>query len=162
MAEEKPYMFWIWTLASTIFRLFLIFSPENINLSSRPEVSTPHTSLRRRTASYHPPRSLIQSLFHNLDSAYDSAFVFECFQLLKVTGWSSHHCRHTQVCDWFVYLHMRIWNSTIVQVKIVVYLFLLLVRINVSWLSIATLHSRSYHSSEVEWMLIYSKFSSWA
>jgi len=51
MAEEKPYMFWIWTLASTIFRLFLIFSPENINLSSRPEVSTPHTSLRRRTAS---------------------------------------------------------------------------------------------------------------
>jgi hypothetical protein len=68
--------------------------------------------------------------------------------LLKVTGWSSHHCRHTQVCDWFVYLHMRIWNSTIVQVKIVVYLFLLLVRINVSWLSIATLHSRSSHSSE--------------
>lgn len=60
MAEEEPYMFWIWAMASTIFRLFLIFFfPENINLSSRPEVSTPLTSLRRRTSS---SLSLIHSL----------------------------------------------------------------------------------------------------
>lgn len=54
MAEEqrkKPCRFWIWALSSVFFRLILISFPGNLNLSSRPEVSTPLTSIRRRIAS---------------------------------------------------------------------------------------------------------------
>ncbi|XP_010545955.1 PREDICTED: phosphatidylinositol glycan anchor biosynthesis class U protein [Tarenaya hassleriana] len=54
MAEEqkKPSRFWIWAMASVIFRLILILFQENLNLSSRPEVSTPLTSLRRLAEGY--------------------------------------------------------------------------------------------------------------
>ncbi|XP_010458704.1 PREDICTED: phosphatidylinositol glycan anchor biosynthesis class U protein-like isoform X2 [Camelina sativa] len=57
MAEkelEKPtYGFWIWAMASVILRLFFIFYfPENFKLSSRPEVSTPLTSVRRLAEGY--------------------------------------------------------------------------------------------------------------
>lgn len=58
---EKPYGFWICSIASVIFRFFLILFRENINLSSRPEVSTPLTSLRRRTASISLSLTLIIS-----------------------------------------------------------------------------------------------------
>lgn len=40
--------FWRWAIASVIFRLILIYFPKNLNLATRPEVSTPVTSLRRR------------------------------------------------------------------------------------------------------------------
>ncbi|PON58358.1 GPI transamidase subunit PIG-U [Parasponia andersonii] len=47
MAEKmKLGKFWIWVAASLIFRLVLIYFPNNLNLASRPEVSTPITSLR--------------------------------------------------------------------------------------------------------------------
>ncbi|KFK40542.1 hypothetical protein AALP_AA2G009200 [Arabis alpina] len=58
MAEEeqkkkkKPCRFWIWALTSVIFRLILISFPGNLNLSSRPEVSTPLTSIRRLAEGY--------------------------------------------------------------------------------------------------------------
>lgn len=41
--------FLFWVVASVIFRLILIYFPKNLNLSSRPEVSTPLTSIRRCT-----------------------------------------------------------------------------------------------------------------
>ncbi|KAK9277532.1 hypothetical protein L1049_007076 [Liquidambar formosana] len=49
--KRKPW-FWIWATASIIFRLILIYFPRNLNLSSRPEVSTPLTSLRRLAEGY--------------------------------------------------------------------------------------------------------------
>ncbi|KAJ0094083.1 hypothetical protein Patl1_15612 [Pistacia atlantica] len=45
----KMSSFLVWVIASVIFRLILIYFPKNLNLSSRPEVSTPLTSIRRRT-----------------------------------------------------------------------------------------------------------------
>ncbi|KAL4309276.1 hypothetical protein GQ457_01G000270 [Hibiscus cannabinus] len=44
--------FWNWVVASIIFRLILIYFPKNLNLSSRPEVSTPLTSFRRLAEGY--------------------------------------------------------------------------------------------------------------
>ncbi|CAN1275181.1 Phosphatidylinositol glycan anchor biosynthesis class U protein [Linum perenne] len=44
--------FWRWTVFSVVFRLILIYFPGNLNLSSRPEVSTPLTSLRRLSEGY--------------------------------------------------------------------------------------------------------------
>lgn len=49
--NKKDGSFWLWVTASVIFRLVLIYFPKNLNLASRPEVSTPLTSLRRRTLS---------------------------------------------------------------------------------------------------------------
>lgn len=45
--KKKKQCFWTWALASVIFRLVLIHFSRNLNLASRPEVSTPLTSLRR-------------------------------------------------------------------------------------------------------------------
>ncbi|KAI4364885.1 hypothetical protein MLD38_020918 [Melastoma candidum] len=45
--------FWRWTMSAVAFRLILIYSfPQNLDLSSRPEVSTPVTSLRRLSEGY--------------------------------------------------------------------------------------------------------------
>ncbi|KAL1214735.1 hypothetical protein V5N11_019706 [Cardamine amara subsp. amara] len=50
--EKNSYRFWIWSIASMIFRFCIILFPENINLSSRPELSTPLTSLCRLAEGY--------------------------------------------------------------------------------------------------------------
>ncbi|KAL0448137.1 UNVERIFIED_CONTAM: Phosphatidylinositol glycan anchor biosynthesis class U protein [Sesamum latifolium] len=58
--EEKPQIrsntkklgFWKWAVASVVFRLILSYFSKNLNLSSRPEVSTPLTSLRRLAEGY--------------------------------------------------------------------------------------------------------------
>ncbi|KAF3448498.1 hypothetical protein FNV43_RR09211 [Rhamnella rubrinervis] len=50
--EKKDGSFWLWVIASVIFRLVLIYFPKNLNLASRPEVSTPLTSLRRLAEGY--------------------------------------------------------------------------------------------------------------
>ncbi|KAM1385829.1 hypothetical protein ACFX2I_032090 [Malus domestica] len=50
--KQKPGSFWTWAAASVLFRLVLIYLPKNLNLSSRPEVSTPLTSLRRLAEGY--------------------------------------------------------------------------------------------------------------
>ncbi|KAM7531255.1 hypothetical protein LguiB_034665 [Lonicera macranthoides] len=50
--KKKKTRFWRWAIASVIFRLILIYFPKNLNLSSRPEVSTPLTSLRRLAEGY--------------------------------------------------------------------------------------------------------------
>ncbi|XP_059443242.1 uncharacterized protein LOC132175346 isoform X1 [Corylus avellana] len=50
--KKKQPWFWHWVIASAIFRLILIFFPKNLNLASRPEVSTPLTSLRRLAEGY--------------------------------------------------------------------------------------------------------------
>ncbi|PSS09790.1 Phosphatidylinositol glycan anchor biosynthesis class U protein [Actinidia chinensis var. chinensis] len=49
--KKKPW-FWSLAFASVIFRLILILFPNNLNLASRPEVSTPLTSLRRLAEGY--------------------------------------------------------------------------------------------------------------
>ncbi|CAN6971229.1 unnamed protein product [Brassica rapa subsp. trilocularis] len=50
--KKKPCRFWIWALSSVLFRLILISFAGNLNLSSRPEVSTPLTSIRRLAEGY--------------------------------------------------------------------------------------------------------------
>lgn len=45
--KKKVQWFWTWVIGSIIFRLILIYFPKNLNLSSRPEVATPLTSIRR-------------------------------------------------------------------------------------------------------------------
>ncbi|XVE93597.1 hypothetical protein REPUB_Repub01dG0208300 [Reevesia pubescens] len=46
------FWYWNWVIASIIFRLILIYFPKNLNLSSRPEVSTPLNSFRRLAEGY--------------------------------------------------------------------------------------------------------------
>ncbi|GMH26604.1 hypothetical protein Nepgr_028447 [Nepenthes gracilis] len=50
--KNKPQKFWEWAIASMILRLILIYFSKNLNFSSRPEVSTPLTSLRRLAEGY--------------------------------------------------------------------------------------------------------------
>ncbi|KAL3619328.1 hypothetical protein CASFOL_036898 [Castilleja foliolosa] len=51
-SKIKKLGFWNWAIASIIFRLILSYFSENLNLSTRPEVSTPITSLRRLAEGY--------------------------------------------------------------------------------------------------------------
>ncbi|KAL8503280.1 hypothetical protein ACS0TY_022137 [Phlomoides rotata] len=44
--------FWKWTIAAVVFRIILSYFSKNLNLSNRPEVSTPLTSLRRLAEGY--------------------------------------------------------------------------------------------------------------
>lgn len=53
--------FWKWVMGSIILRLILIYFPKNLNLGSRPEVSTPVSSLRRRTYSFLSPHCIVCS-----------------------------------------------------------------------------------------------------
>ncbi|CAL9214738.1 unnamed protein product [Arabidopsis halleri] len=93
MAEEEPYMFWIWAMASTIFRLFLIFFfPENINLSSRPELSTPLTSLRRLAEGYWLKQASLSpyagSMYHGSPLLLS---ILGPLTIQRIEGHSSHH-----------------------------------------------------------------------
>ncbi|CAI8609721.1 unnamed protein product [Vicia faba] len=49
---NKVQWFWTWVIGSVILRLILVYFPQNLNLSSRPEVSTPLTSIRRLAEGY--------------------------------------------------------------------------------------------------------------
>ncbi|KAK6130110.1 hypothetical protein DH2020_036160 [Rehmannia glutinosa] len=60
-SKIKKLGFWKWAVASIIFRLILSYFSENLNLSTRPEVSTPLTSLRRRSM-YHGSPLLLSVL----------------------------------------------------------------------------------------------------
>ncbi|KAK6947725.1 hypothetical protein RJ641_001198, partial [Dillenia turbinata] len=66
--KNKKLDFWIWGIASIIFRIILIYFPKNLNLSSRPEVSTPLTNLRRLAEGYWLKQSSISpyagSMYH--------------------------------------------------------------------------------------------------
>ncbi|KAL9249611.1 Phosphatidylinositol glycan anchor biosynthesis class U protein-like protein [Drosera capensis] len=52
--HSQPLRFWPWAISSVVLRLILIYSSETLgfNLSSRPEISTPLTSLRRLNEGY--------------------------------------------------------------------------------------------------------------
>ncbi|KAK7265544.1 hypothetical protein RJT34_33164 [Clitoria ternatea] len=50
--KKNVQWFWTWVTGSVILRLILLYFPQNLNLSSRPEVSTPLTSLRRLAEGY--------------------------------------------------------------------------------------------------------------
>ncbi|KAK7389360.1 hypothetical protein VNO78_24309 [Psophocarpus tetragonolobus] len=52
MKKRKVQCFWTWVFGSVLLRLILLYFPQNLNLSSRPEVSTPLTSLRRLAEGY--------------------------------------------------------------------------------------------------------------
>ncbi|CAK8533197.1 unnamed protein product [Lathyrus sativus] len=52
MKMKKVQWFWTWVIGSVILRLILVYFPKNLNLSSRPEISTPLTSIRRLAEGY--------------------------------------------------------------------------------------------------------------
>ncbi|PIA49583.1 hypothetical protein AQUCO_01300401v1 [Aquilegia coerulea] len=49
---EKIRWFWVWVIASLIFRLVFIYFPNDFILGSRAEIATPLTSLRRLAEGY--------------------------------------------------------------------------------------------------------------
>lgn len=49
---KKKNWFWTWAIGSIIFRFLVIYFSQNVNLTSRPEVATPLTSLRRLAEGY--------------------------------------------------------------------------------------------------------------
>ncbi|KAL3818104.1 hypothetical protein ACJIZ3_004009 [Penstemon smallii] len=51
-SKRKELGFWKWAMASVALRIILSFFSQNLNLSSRPEVSTPLTSLQRLSEGY--------------------------------------------------------------------------------------------------------------
>ncbi|XP_021895332.1 phosphatidylinositol glycan anchor biosynthesis class U protein-like isoform X1 [Carica papaya] len=67
-SKKKQCRFWSWVIIPVIFRLILIYFPKNLNLASRPEVSTPLTSLRRLAEGYWLKQSSISpyagSMYH--------------------------------------------------------------------------------------------------
>ncbi|BAT75956.1 phosphatidylinositol glycan anchor biosynthesis class U protein-like [Vigna umbellata] len=66
--KKKVPWFWTWVIGSVVFRLILLYFPKNLNLSSRPEVSTPLTSLRRLAEGYWLKQSSVSpyagSMYH--------------------------------------------------------------------------------------------------
>ncbi|XP_016190209.2 phosphatidylinositol glycan anchor biosynthesis class U protein isoform X1 [Arachis ipaensis] len=66
--KKKVQWFWMWVIGSVTLRLILVYFPRNLNLSSRPEVSTPLTSLRRLAEGYWLKRSSMSpyagSMYH--------------------------------------------------------------------------------------------------
>ncbi|KAM4073978.1 hypothetical protein ACB094_10G060100 [Castanea mollissima] len=51
-SKKKESWYWNWLLGSVALRLILIYFSNNLNLASRPEISTPLTSLRRLAEGY--------------------------------------------------------------------------------------------------------------
>ncbi|CAI8594079.1 unnamed protein product [Vicia faba] len=49
---KKVQWFWTWVIGSVILRLILVYLTKNLNLWSRPEISTPLTSIRRLAEGY--------------------------------------------------------------------------------------------------------------
>ncbi|GAB4856911.1 hypothetical protein Ancab_014829 [Ancistrocladus abbreviatus] len=49
---KKPLKFWEWAIASLILRLILVYFSKNLHFTSRPEVSTPLSSLWRLAEGY--------------------------------------------------------------------------------------------------------------
>lgn len=139
-------------MLSVIFRLLMIYFP-NLNLSSRPEVATPLTSIHRCT---------LLSLFSR-DSRYAwfllnlcswVLLLFNVLQWLRVTGWNSRQCLPIQVflfpfCIQSKWLLLEladcIWLSLIVRMTLPICLS----RIYVSWLSSVTVSSRAIDCQKV-------------
>ncbi|KAK3417063.1 hypothetical protein EUGRSUZ_H02816 [Eucalyptus grandis] len=60
--------FWTWVVASVAFRLALVYLPRNLRLSTRPEVASPLTSIRRLGEGYWLKQSVMSpyagSMYH--------------------------------------------------------------------------------------------------
>ncbi|XP_065625557.1 GPI transamidase component GAB1 homolog [Quercus suber] len=51
-SKKKESWYWNWLIGSVALRVILIYFSNNLNLASRPEISTPLTSLRRLAEGY--------------------------------------------------------------------------------------------------------------
>ena len=139
--KKKPCRFWIWALSSVLFRLILISYAGNLNLSSRPEVSTPLTSIRRRISSSISlsPSLITTSRIANSPYILWCFFFCSCWRLLVEAGINVTICR-------FLF---QIWSSLVSDFRLKLKSYLCLRRIYVSWLTVAALASRTSHGSEV-------------
>jgi hypothetical protein len=149
MEKKKKRGFWRWLIASVMLRLILIYLPKTFNLASRPEVSTPLVSLRRRKY------SLSLSLLLSHSSTSQPNFIFtECFFAVNlvaegywlkqssISPYAGNYC--SCMCDFFFYIYLA--NN--VQEMIYYYyfyIFIFIYRIDVPWISIVTLTSWSTH-----------------
>lgn len=116
--------FWKWATASVLIRLIFSYFSENLNLSSRPEVSTPLTSLRRRNSSLTISESHIciciylhVCIFYWLMHIYPLRFLEFWICLCHCSGGRLLAQAIVNVAlFWFVNTHYisaysRIWNS---------------------------------------------------
>ncbi|KAK4400681.1 hypothetical protein Sango_1174200 [Sesamum angolense] len=97
--EEKPQIrsntkklgFWKWAIASVVFRLVLSYFSKNLNLSSRPEVSTPLTSLRRLAEGYWLKRLSMSPYSEILPSGDIAALVYlwNPFTIVSCVGFNT-------------------------------------------------------------------------
>lgn len=147
--KQKQGQFWTWVTASVLFRLILIYFPQNLNLSSRPEVSTPLTSLRRRTVSL-SLLSLAENLTFTIQLLNFFTLIF-LFQWPRDTGWSSHLCLPMQVsyCVFSLFLKfmLHFLNSNLTH--LFMFLSAGFCRIYVPWISFVALTSWTTHSQTV-------------
>ncbi|KAJ8427555.1 hypothetical protein Cgig2_003118 [Carnegiea gigantea] len=87
--RRKPERFWEWAIAAVMFRLILIyFFPNTLkHLASRPEVSTPLTSLRRLAEGYWlKEQASISAYAESMDNRTTSCADFFTAILLRATG----------------------------------------------------------------------------
>ncbi|KAF1874048.1 hypothetical protein Lal_00041491 [Lupinus albus] len=88
---KKVQWFWISVLGSVILRFILFYTSKNLNLSSRPEIATPLTSLRRLAEGYWLKQSSMSpysgSMYHELK---DNLIIFYadvvCAMLIRAAG----------------------------------------------------------------------------
>lgn len=86
ISKKKVKRFWEWAIAAIIFRLVLIFFfPHNLSqLASRPELSTPLTSLRRRKSLFLSPTfSYIKSHLNYIFWCLPFLFFWEIFAVAE-------------------------------------------------------------------------------
>ncbi|RDX72070.1 Phosphatidylinositol glycan anchor biosynthesis class U protein, partial [Mucuna pruriens] len=90
MKKKKVQWFWTWVTGSVVLRLILLYFPQNLNLSSRPEVSTPLTSLRRRKLFFPHYTYIFKSYKHSLCSNSTSLFAVAEGYWLKQSSMSPY------------------------------------------------------------------------
>lgn len=134
--------FWKWVMGSIILRLILIYFPKNLNLGSRPEVSTPVSSLRRRTHSFLSPHCIVCSCsisLRILSYNFTVLLGFSVGRLLVEAAIFVTLCRFLICLKCFYCTHSV--NIFTVFSGFYYYIFFKMCRLHVSWISTFTLSS---------------------
>lgn len=152
--KKKPW-FWVWVTASIVFRLVLIHFPRNLNLSSRPEVSTPLTSLRRRTLSPLILSLSLESIIYLLILCFFLSAHFDCCyfscsvrRLLVKAVFNVSLRRFDFTLKFYIYIH---------DLKFINLWFIGFDRIYVSWFSFVTVSTWTFNSYQVP-KLIFNQY----
>lgn len=96
-AAEMAIRYWPMAGAAVGFRLVLVLFGGDLHLASRPEVSTPLTSLRRRKRLPTPRSSSWSWPSCGFVAIWALVSPFSALQWRKATGWSKRPCHRTPV-----------------------------------------------------------------